>query len=109
MKSKAELHELIDQLPDSEIAAAQHVLRGLCAGKPVRWPRQPNYGMRLPAFAIGRRKPERRYEDIRNPELLASLEQSQRDVAEGRVYRFATLEEAFAWLEHGPDPDEGNG
>lgn len=107
MKSKAELHELIEQLPESEIEAAQHLLRGLCAGKPVRWPRQPNHGMRLHAFEIGRRKPERRYEDIRNPELLAGIEIARQEAAEGRTYEFDTLEDALDWLHNGPAPEEG--
>lgn len=98
MKTRAELHELIEQLPESEIEAARDMLRGLCTGLPVHRPRQPSGRMRRPAFAIGRRKPERRYEDIRNPELLASLEQSQRDVAEGRVKRFTSAEGLIADL-----------
>jgi hypothetical protein len=48
--------------------------------------------------AVGKRKPDRRYEDIRNPELLAGIEIARQEAAEGKAKRFSTLEELLADL-----------
>ena len=85
MTSKQRLHEIIEQLPDDQLNGIERFLTD-------------------PSLAWMFSAPEG--EPPLSMEEMAGIIEGKRQAREGRTYRFKSVDDAIAWLENGPEPED---
>lgn len=87
MTARERVHQLVDQLPETDMEAIERVLN------------DPLLRALLDARDV---------DPPLTPDEIAGIMEAKREVAVGQVHSFTDVEDAIRWLHNGPEPETGS-